>query len=126
MRIGQLAQRTGVDQRLLRYYEQQGLLEPDRQSNGYRSYPEEAVATVAWIRRLLRAGLSTATIAEFRACVERNPDNDPGDCQLLATRLGAERDRIDAAMEALASTRAALDDVIASANGGGRPTAETA
>jgi DNA-binding transcriptional MerR regulator len=115
MRIGELTRRTGVDQRLLRYYEQQGLLRPERQANGYRRYREGDVATVAWIRRLLGAGLSTATIVEFQDCAHQGASRDPADCELLASRLGHERDRIDAAMAELATNRAALDEVIAAA-----------
>ncbi|WP_425285697.1 MerR family DNA-binding transcriptional regulator [Amycolatopsis rubida] len=36
MRIGQLAERTGTSERLLRYYERLGLLTEDRLPNGYR------------------------------------------------------------------------------------------
>ena len=38
MKIGELAARTGVSIRSLRYYEQQGLLMPVRNENGYREY----------------------------------------------------------------------------------------
>jgi DNA-binding transcriptional MerR regulator len=113
MRIGELARLTGVDQRLLRYYEQRGLLQPKRQTNGYREYEEGDAAIVAWIRRLLAAGLTTATIAEFRGCVERDVGHATANCQLLASRLGQERARIDAAMAELATARAALDEMIA-------------
>jgi DNA-binding transcriptional MerR regulator len=115
MRIGELARRTGVDPRLLRYYEQQGLLRPERHANGYRDYADSDVATVAWIRRLLGAGLSTATIAEFQDCAQQDDHRAPADCQLLASRLGRERHRIDAAMADLAATRSALDEMIATA-----------
>lgn len=40
MRIKQLSERTGVSSRLLRYYEEQGLLRPRREENGYRDYEE--------------------------------------------------------------------------------------
>ena len=44
MRIGELSRRTGVPERLLRYYEEQDLLHPQRLPSGYREYTEEDVA----------------------------------------------------------------------------------
>ena len=38
MKIGELAEKSGVSVRSLRYYEQQGLLQPGRLMNGYRMY----------------------------------------------------------------------------------------
>lgn len=69
MRIGTVADRTGVSQRLLRYYEEQGLLHPARDANGYRTYTETDVVAVGHIRHLLAAGLPTAVIAELLGCV---------------------------------------------------------
>ncbi|MGX1372208.1 DNA-binding transcriptional MerR regulator [Streptomyces canus] len=46
MRIGELSRRTGVPTRLLRYYEEQDLLHPARDDNGYRSFDEAAVRDV--------------------------------------------------------------------------------
>lgn len=112
MRIGELASRTGVDPRLLRYYERQGLLHPAREANGYRDFDEADVPAVIWIRRLLGAGLSTATIAEFQACVRyQGPPKAPG-CQRLFDRLTEERARIDGAIAGLVASRAVLDEVI--------------
>lgn len=45
MKIGELGRRAGVSTRTLRYYEEQGLLEPTRLPNGYRSYDEKDVAS---------------------------------------------------------------------------------
>ena len=56
MLIGELSRRTGVGTHLLRYYEEQGLLEPGRGANGYREYTDDAVLTVTQIRGLLEAG----------------------------------------------------------------------
>jgi DNA-binding transcriptional MerR regulator len=117
MRIGELSGRTGVDQRLLRYYETQGLLHPERAGNGYRVYEESDVALVLWIRRLLAAGLSTTTITEFQACaVDDGRRPTDGDCRHLFDRLSAERQRIDAAITGLESNRTILDAVIATGN----------
>jgi DNA-binding transcriptional MerR regulator len=112
VRIGELAMRTGVDQRLLRYYEQQGLLHPARQPNGYRVYQESDVALVLWIRTLLAAGLSTTTISQFRACVSDDANRPDGDCRPMFDRLRAERERIDAAIADLQTNRATLDQLI--------------
>lgn len=43
MKIGDLAARTGVPPRMLRYSDQQGLLRPARGENGYRRYSEADV-----------------------------------------------------------------------------------
>ncbi|MFE2998985.1 MerR family transcriptional regulator [Nocardia sp. NPDC059246] len=66
--IGELSRATGVPARLLRYYEEQGLLVPHRDSNGYRSYPATAPDRVARIRELLDAGLPTRDIRELLPC----------------------------------------------------------
>ncbi|CAM5567839.1 hypothetical protein SANTM175S_00300 [Streptomyces antimycoticus] len=62
MRIGELSERTGTPRRLLRYYEEQKLILPDRCANGYRSYDERLVDRVLQIRGLLDAGLPTRII----------------------------------------------------------------
>jgi DNA-binding transcriptional MerR regulator len=52
MRIGELAARTGVSERSLRYYEEQGLLVANRTSGGQRRYPDAAVDRVIRIQEL--------------------------------------------------------------------------
>ncbi|MNO46415.1 Mercuric resistance operon regulatory protein [compost metagenome] len=69
MKIGELAARTGVSIRSLRYYERQGLITPLRQANGYREYSPLAVETVETIKLYLNLGLSTEEIAGFLNCV---------------------------------------------------------
>lgn len=68
MRIGELAERTGTSERLLRYYERVGLLEPARTANGYRSYESTDEATVLRVRALLAAGLPTRVIRRLLPC----------------------------------------------------------
>ncbi|TDD15156.1 MerR family transcriptional regulator [Kribbella turkmenica] len=48
--------RTGVSERLLRYYEDRGLLRPERLPSGYREYAESDVDLVGRIRTLPAAG----------------------------------------------------------------------
>lgn len=108
MLIGELSARTGVGAHLLRYYEAQGLLEPRRGANGYRSYDEDAVLTVAQIRRLLEAGLSTEDIAFLLPCATgTGPDLEP--CPELVHMLRARLRGLDERIEALTQSRDALD-----------------
>ncbi|MFH8404528.1 MerR family transcriptional regulator [Streptomyces sp. NPDC018019] len=73
MRIGELARATGTTTRALRYYEEQGLLRPDRSSNGYRHYGDGAVRTVENIRLLLASGLTTDDLRRIDGCLSDEP-----------------------------------------------------
>src|SRR5687768_12458302 len=70
MRIGELAERTGTSRRLLRYYEEEGLLEPGRTPNGYRDYDDRFVERVAQIRGLLDAGIPVRIIRQLLPCLD--------------------------------------------------------
>ena len=107
MRIGELAARTGVSVRALRYYEEQALLAPERSPSGQRHYREDAVDQVVLLRQLYAAGLSSKTIAGLMPCVV-DGDATPE----LLRRLAAERDRVDARIAELLSARERLDSVI--------------
>lgn len=78
MTIGQLAARTGLSVRTLRFYADSGVLpEADRTHSGYRLFPEEAVARARLIRALRELGVgldevkrvlvAEATVAEVAA-----------------------------------------------------------
>lgn len=59
MKIGELAQRTGLAASRIRFYESIGLLRlVQRQANGYRSYPQEAVLVLNLITTAQQAGFS--------------------------------------------------------------------
>ena len=62
MRIGQLAQATGLSRDALRFYEKRGLLTPQRSSNGYRSYPAEAADWLRYVRTAQSLGFTLAEI----------------------------------------------------------------
>jgi YD repeat-containing protein len=117
MRIGELAQRTGVSERSLRYYEQQGLLVSERTPGGQRTYSERAVDRVILVQELYAAGLNSRKIAELLPCM-RDPDGAPNEraTPKLVTQLTAERDRIDQRIAALQTSRSVLDEVITTAS----------
>ncbi|MFD5073473.1 MerR family transcriptional regulator [Streptomyces sp. NPDC058371] len=109
MRIGELSERTGTPRRLLRYYEEQGLIVADRCANGYRSYDEVYVDRVLQIRGLLDAGLPTRIIKQILPCLDKPraihfPDATP---DMLAT-LEGERDRMTERINCLTRNRDAI------------------
>ncbi|MEU6665079.1 MerR family transcriptional regulator [Streptomyces sp. NPDC046727] len=65
MLIGDLAARTGTTTRTLRYYEEEGLLEPGRTAAGYRVYGPEAVTRVRNVRDLLASGFTVENVRSF-------------------------------------------------------------
>lgn len=113
MRIGELARRTGVSERSLRYYEEQGLLSPSRTASGYRVYAESDVDVVRHVQMLLAAGLNTAFIREVLPCMVDTGDGLAPGCPDLLPHLEKERDRITMTIDGLSTARALLDDVIA-------------
>ncbi|MET8022043.1 MerR family transcriptional regulator [Streptomyces decoyicus] len=115
MRMKDMVRRTGVHERLLRYYEKQGLLTPERLSSGYREYSEADVETVRRIRCLLTAGLSTATIAQVLPCIRADGERLAPACPSLVGQLQDERQRITTEIQALRASRAMLDTVLAAA-----------
>ncbi|KAA2254071.1 MerR family transcriptional regulator [Solihabitans fulvus] len=118
MRIGELAQRTGVSERSLRYYEQQGLLVSGRTLGGHRDYPGSAVDRVILIQELFAAGLHSKKIARLLPCMR---DSDGGPAEIATPRLVAElteeRERINRTIADLIRSREVLDEVIEAAAG---------
>lgn len=111
MLIGELSRRTGANAHQLRYYEAQGLLEPDRGTNGYREYTNDAVLTVTQIRKLLEAGLSTQEIGFLLPCATgAAPDLEP--CPELLTALRARLHGLDEQIDTLVRSRQTLHDYI--------------
>ncbi|RNL86587.1 MerR family transcriptional regulator [Halostreptopolyspora alba] len=115
MRIGELARRTGVSERLLRYYEEQGLLQPRRRPSGYREYEDADVETVIRIRTLLAAGLNTALIAQILPCFLDNGEYLVPTCAEMVNDLHRAREQITVTIDELLRSRTALDEVIAAA-----------
>jgi len=76
MRIGELADRTDVSTKTIRYYESIGLLpEPARTPSGYRDYHADAVERLRFVRDAQATGLTLAEISsvlELKAAGERS------------------------------------------------------
>ncbi|MFF3541098.1 MerR family transcriptional regulator [Streptomyces platensis] len=108
MRIGELARRTGVSTRVLRYYEQRGLLHARRDTNGYRRYDErESVERVGRIRELLAVGLNTDDIRALLPCAQGGPGLRS--CAFSHGVMARQMAQLEAEIAELTRQRAALE-----------------
>ncbi|UFQ18990.1 MULTISPECIES: MerR family transcriptional regulator [Streptomyces] len=107
LRIGEMAETTGVSERLLRYYESRGLLTPGRSATGHRVYTRADVARVRLVRFLLDGGMSTKDIRFLLECVHEGVDVARV-CPELDSVLTREFVRISKEIESLALTRSYL------------------
>ena len=114
MRIGELSILTGVSTRALRYYEEQGLLQNRRGSNGYRDYEPESVDLVAFIQDLYRAGLTSSVIREVLPWL-RSGQQPAGDCSAILDRVREVRDELALREERMKERRQMLDDFLSGA-----------
>ncbi|WP_433399853.1 MerR family transcriptional regulator [Streptomyces sp. CA-146814] len=112
MFIGELAKRAGISTRSLRYYEQQGLLRPQRRASGYREFAEADVAVVRRIRILLAAGLNTDLIREVLPCMAEEGAILAPTCEEMAQDLKDERERMRHSIEQLQSAHTMLSSII--------------
>lgn len=101
MRIGDVAKRTGVSVDALRFYEEKGLIKPQRTANGYRLYPQETLQLVGYIKLAQQLGFSLAQIGENLPLLW-NAENASSDllAELFAQKIALLDERI-AQMQAL-------------------------
>ena len=104
--IGEVADRTGVTQRTLRFYEEKGLLRPpERMDGGFRLYSENDVTRIGYIKQL--QDLLGFTLSEIKDMVEaeelmlqmvstRRPDRElPERLQRVEQIIGALTRQLD-------------------------------
>ena len=104
MLIGELAERSGVSARSLRYYERHGLIAADRDPNGYRVYGEDDVRLVKEIATLLGRGFSLRETRPFVECLKAG--NAAGDsCPESLAMYRRKLAELDACIDDLQSTR---------------------
>jgi DNA-binding transcriptional MerR regulator len=122
MLIGELAERVGTSTRTLRYYEQHGLVQARRSTNGYRVYDEAELHVVRKIRALLETGFDLADIRPFVACLRDG--NDSGDvCPDSVAVLRRKLSEVDDALARLSAVRDQLHDQLTDAMTTRRPPA---
>jgi DNA-binding transcriptional MerR regulator len=66
MNIKEIENKTGLERATIRYYEAEGLLQPQRRENGYRDYSAEDLTTLQRIRFLRQLGLPLEEIGKIQ------------------------------------------------------------
>ncbi len=109
MKIGNLAQRVGIETSTIRFYESIGLLpEPSRTPSGYRDYGESDIDRLAFIRSARGLGLGLEAIGDILAVRDR----DQAPCGHVADLLETERRQIDHRIAELEETRTELNRLL--------------
>ncbi|MEU8895061.1 MerR family transcriptional regulator [Nocardia sp. NPDC048505] len=109
MRISDLSRATGASPRMLRHYENAGVLTPGRDPNGYRRYRAEDVQTVHDIRCLLGSGLSLAEAVELIEIICTAPQEATDDDRAaVLAQLDERARRLEAGIDRLRAERASI------------------
>jgi DNA-binding transcriptional MerR regulator len=119
LRIGALAERTGVNAPTIRYYEQIGLLpRPDRQDGGQRAYGDDDIRRLTFIRRCRGFGFAIDEVRDLLA-LTREPGRRCGEAlDLGRARLAAVRTQL-AELQALEASLAGFVGVCETTCSGG-------
>jgi len=108
MKIGKLSKISGVSQRMIRYYEEQGLMSPSRSGSNYRHYTQDDVCRLGRIRILQNAGLTLKVIHSLLPCMSgESVQFEP--CSLVLSTLLEEKAKLDARIRILSESRALLE-----------------
>ncbi len=111
LRIGEVAQRAGVNIQTLRYYERRGLLrEPPRRPSGYRAYAPETVRVVRFIKRAQKLGFSLREVRELLGLRV----SQRASCAQVRARARAKMAEIEGKIAGLQAIREALEALVAS------------
>ena len=114
MRIGEAAERAGVNVQTLRYYERTGLLpKATRRPSGYRQYDADTVRLVHFIKNAQELGFTLRDISELIA-LRKNPKS----CSKAATLALAKVEEIDRRVRRLTAMRKTLAELATACRNG--------
>ena len=118
MNIGDVAARSRVPAKTIRYYESVGLIAAARRTaNGYRTYGDVDVQTLRFVRRARSLGFSIEDVADLLA-LWSDKSRASADVRAVALR---QVDRVEDKIRELDSIRRTLLDLIARCHGDERP-----
>jgi MerR family copper efflux transcriptional regulator len=118
MNIGAAAAASGISRKMIRYYEETGLLAPAPRTNaGYRIYTDSSVQQLSFIKRARDLGFSLERIKTLLD-LWQNTDRHSADVKALAQQYMAE---LDQDIMHLQSMRQQLAELVNQCQGDGQP-----
>ncbi|TNF21205.1 MAG: Cu(I)-responsive transcriptional regulator [Rhodobacteraceae bacterium] len=117
MNIGDVAERSGLPAKTIRYYEDIGLVKPLRSANGYRSFRERDVHKLAFLGRARALGFSIEDCRNLLKLYEDDHRTSAEVKQIAEEHL----DRIDRKIAELTEMRATLSHLVDACAGDHRP-----
>ena len=107
MKIGELSKLSQISIRMLRYYEEAGLLSPKRTVSGYRQFEIEDIDRVKLIHKLNSAGLTLKVIRKILPCWQYQ-SNKFSPCKEFKNGLSETLLKLDKQIELLQQSRSHL------------------
>lgn len=117
MNISDVAERTGLPPKTIRYYEEIGLVTPARAANGYRTFRDTDAHKLAFLGRARALGFSIEECRDLLALWE-DQSRASGDVRAIAKEHLA---RIEAKISALSAMRDTLSELVEACAGDHRP-----
>ena len=103
MNIGEASKSTGLSAKMIRYYEEVGLLKPARTDAGYRRYGQHDLHTLGFLRRARDLGFSVDQMRELLA-LWTDSGRASADVKAVAQRHIGELERKATALKQMADT----------------------
>ena len=111
LRIGEVARRTGLPVKTIRYYCDEGLLQPrTRSESGYRLFDEENLAELTIIRSLRAMDVSIPELARILEVRRAGVCN----CSVLKDSIAAKMESINLRIAELAAMKDELARILGS------------
>lgn len=107
--IGYVSERTGIPPSAIRYYEDEGLVTPDRNESGHRRYARSDIRRLSFVTISQGLGFTIAEIREALSSLPEHRTPNKGDWARISKRFGAV---LDARIEQMQSLRERLDGCI--------------
>lgn len=107
--IGYVAERTGLPPSAIRYYEDEGLVTPDRNESGHRRYARSDIRRLSFVTISQGLGFAIAEIREALSSLPEHRTPTKADWARISRRFGRE---LDARIEQMQLLRQRLDGCI--------------